>query len=466
MNALPRTAPEAQGASSAGLDAFVTALDEIGDVHSVMVLKGGSVITESWWAPYAAETPHMMFSLSKSFTSTAVGLAIHEGRLSLDDRVIDLLAEDTPAEPGENLAAMTVRHLLTMTTGHAADTVTGVRAEESGWARVLLAMPVDHVPGTHFVYNTGATYLLSAIVQKVTGERLIDYLEPRLFAPLGIVDAAWEQSPDGINTGGYGLRVLTEDIAKFGQLYLQHGEWEGVQLVPAEWVAEATSALVPNSGESINWQSGYGYQFWQNRDGSYRGDGAFGQFCVVLDDLDAVVVMTGGLSDMKAPLDAVLELAVPALAGGALDGPALDGPALDGAAPAAEPRTLVTPTPAASAREFSQDFFFPTNPLKITRMTIADTVLTIDGQEIPFGVGEWVTGGTYKIGNEVEELAASGGWIDDRHFVVDLRALQTPYSYLITLAIEGDTIDLRVEQNVSFAPKHSWRLVGGIASGD
>lgn len=448
MNALPRTAPEALGASSAGLVAFTDALDALGGVHSAMVLKGGSVIAESWWAPFAAETPHMLFSVSKSFTSTAVGLAIHEGLLSLDDRVIDLLAEDSPAEPDENIAAMTVRHLLTMTTGHSFDTLGAFRINEAGWARGILAAPVEHGPGTHFVYNTGATYLLSAIVQKVTGELLLDYLQPRLLEPLGIVDAAWEQSPDGINTGGFGLRLTTEQVAKFGQLYLRHGEWEGAQLIPSDWVADATSSLVPSAGESLDWKSGYGYQFWQSHDGSYRGDGAFGQFCVVLDELDAVVVMTGGLFDMKAQLDLVFALAVPALAGSG----------------EAAPRDYVTPTPVASAREFSQDFFFPTNPLKITLVSLTDNVLTIDGQEIPFGVGEWVTGGSYKIGREVEELAASGGWIDDTHFVIDLRAVQTPYSYLVHLTIEGDTIDLRIEQNVSFDPKRTWRLVGGIKS--
>ena len=448
MNALPRTAPEAQGASSAGLAAFTDALDALGGVHSAMVLKGGSVIAESWWAPYPAETPHMMFSVSKSFTSTAVGLAINDGLLSLDDRVIDLLAADAPAEPSDNLGLMTVRHLLTMTTGHAFDTVGSVRRNEAGWARVLLALPVELVPGTQFVYNTGATYLLSAIVQTVTGQRLLDYLQPRLLTPLGIMDAAWEQSPDGINTGGYGLRITTEDLATFGQLYLQHGQWQGEQLVPSEWIAVATSNVVPSVGDSIEWQSGYGYQFWQDHDGSYRADGAFGQYCIVLDAHDAVVLITAGLSETEAVLAAVFDLAVPALTGTAT----------------AEPRPYVTPTPTASAREFAQEFFFPTNPLKITSMSIEDTVLTIDGQEVPFGVGEWVTGGRYKIDKAVEELAASGGWIDDTHFVVDLRAVQTPYSYLVHLTIEGDTIDLRIEQNVSFDPKRSWRIVGGIKS--
>ena len=450
MNALPRTAPEAQGASSAGLAAFVTALDEIDDVHTVMVLKGGSVITESSWAPYAAEMPHMMFSVSKSFTATAIGLLISEGRLSLDDRVIELLAAEAPAEPSDNLSAMTVRHLLTMTTGHATDTVSGVRPTESGWTRTLLGLPVDLVPGSTFVYNTGATYLLSAIVQQVSGERLLDYLQPRLLAPLGIMDAAWEESPDGVNTGGYGLRIVAEDLARFGQLYLQHGQWEGAQLVPAEWISSATSLQVPSVGDSPQWQAGYGYQFWQNSDGSYRADGAFGQFCLVLDELDAVVVITAGTENTTGILDAVFEFAAPALSG----------------VPAgrAEPRATVTQTPVASDREFTQEFFYPTNPLKITAMTLSGNVLTIDEQEIPFGVGEWVTGGRYRINGVVEELAASGGWIDDTHFVIELRALQTAYVYLITLTIEGDTIDLRVEQNVSFNPKHTWRLVGGIKS--
>lgn len=451
VKSLPRSTPESRGASSAGIRAAVEDLDALGGIHGILVLKGGSVIAESWWQPYSASRPHLLFSVSKSVTSTAVGLAIDEGLFGLDSRVIDLLAEDAPAEPDANLAAMTVRHLLSMTTGHATDTMASLDRAEGTWASAILAEPVPHVPGATFVYNTGATYLLSAIVQKYSGLSLTDYLQPRLFGPLGITSRRWEQSPEGIDTGGFGLRLLPEDVAKFGQLYLQHGLWEGSQLVPAAWIAEATSKLVANGSGADDWQAGYGYQFWQNRDGSYRGDGAFGQFVIVHEKLDAVIVITGGLPDMGAVIDIVFAELVPALesVGAATEVPA----------------SFVSPVPAASARDYSQQFYFPTNQLKIATAAIEGDVLTIDEFRIPFGVGAWVHGGSYRVGSEVEPIAASGGWTDDTHFVARLASVETPFVFDVTIHLDGDTVDLRIEQNVSFDPVRSWRLVGGIASG-
>ncbi|MBW7461807.1 serine hydrolase, partial [Paenibacillus sepulcri] len=152
-----------------------------------------------------------------------------------------------------------------------------------------LAAPVEHEPGTHFVYNSGATYMLSAILQKVTGQTLLEYLQPRLIEPLGIKGAAWDVCPRGINVGGWGLNVTTEDIARFGQLYLQKGMWNGQRLLTEEWIAEATSSQISNGDGGVNdWAQGYGYQFWRCRHGVYRGDGAFGQFCIVMPEQDAV----------------------------------------------------------------------------------------------------------------------------------------------------------------------------------
>jgi len=283
---LPRSTPEAEGiASSAILDFIRAASTQLDSLHSIMVVRHGAVVAEGWWSPYAPEYPHMMFSVSKSFTSTAVGLAISEGLLSLDDRVVELLPHDLPTEIDARLSALTVRHLLTMTTGHAADTVS--LADDShgeNWARAILAQPLDFTPGTHYVYNSGATHLLSAIVQRATGERLLDYLGPRLFEPLGITDATWESSPQGIDAGGWGLNITTEQLATFGQLLLQRGQWQGGQLVPAEWIDEATSLRVDTSAtdHDLDGRQGYGYQFWRNRLAGYRADGAFGQFCLVL----------------------------------------------------------------------------------------------------------------------------------------------------------------------------------------
>ncbi|HET6386465.1 MAG TPA: serine hydrolase domain-containing protein, partial [Armatimonadota bacterium] len=312
---LTRRAPEALGIASSGVLAFLDAAAEhIRELHSFMLLRHGQVAAEGWWTPYGADVPHMLFSLSKSFTSTAAGMAIAEGLLSLDDPVVSFFPEDKPARVSENLAAMRVRHLLSMSTGHAEDTLGALsRTADSNWAALFLDRPVDYTPGTHFVYNSGATYMVSAIVQKLTGQRVIDYLRPRLFEPLGITDPKWEVCPRGINTGGWGLSVKTEDIARFGQLYLQKGIWEGRRLLPESWVDAATSKQVSNGDDPNNdWNQGYGYQFWRCRHGAYRGDGAFGQFCIVMPDQDAMIAITAGVADMGGVLNLVWNHLLPA----------------------------------------------------------------------------------------------------------------------------------------------------------
>jgi CubicO group peptidase (beta-lactamase class C family) len=314
---LPRDTPESQGVLAQGVRDFTSALEHLDSVHSFMLVRHGRVVAEQWWSPGGPDIPEDIWSLSKSFTSTAVGLAIAEGRFALTDLIVDLIPGETPDDVDERLARLNVRHLLTMTTGHASeslrddDRLTGPR-----WAQHVLAQPLEFEPGTHFQYNSGATYLLSAIIQARTGVTLLDYLRPRLFEPLGIQNPTWLRSPQGISAGGWGLSIPTEDIAKFGQLYLQNGQWNGESLVPADWIAEATKLQVPNGDprDPDDWTQGYGYQFWRCRNGAYRGDGKLGQFCVVMPDQDAVVVLTGDLEDMASELNLVWKHLLPALA--------------------------------------------------------------------------------------------------------------------------------------------------------
>ncbi|MDA0809160.1 MAG: serine hydrolase [Planctomycetota bacterium] len=311
---LPRATPESQGVSSSAIRAFVEAADaQVDSMHSFMLVRHGKVIAEGWWAPEAADKPHVLWSLSKSFTSTAVGLAAAEGKLDIDDKVLMFFPDDAPAEPSENLKAMRVRDLLTMSTGHAAEPwATG----DEVWTRRFLAQDVPHEPGSTFLYNTPATYMQSAIVQKVTGQTVRDYLMPRLFEPLGIDKPKWDQSPQGVSLGGFGLYLKTEDIAKFGQLVLQKGQWNGKQLVSAEWIELATSRQVENdkapSGRNPDWRQGYGFQFWQCRHGAFRGDGKDGQFCIVLPEQDAVIAITAKTGNMQKQLDLVWKHLLPA----------------------------------------------------------------------------------------------------------------------------------------------------------
>src|SRR6516162_7335239 len=228
---LPRSTPESQGISSAGIRDYVETADrQVNTMHSFMLVRHGHVVAEAWWSPEAADKPHVLWSLSKSFTSTAVGMAVAEGKLSVDDPVLKFFPNDAPATPSTNLKAMRVSDLLRMATGHQVEPP----MLSSPSAKAFLAAPVPFKPGTHFLYNTPATYMQSAIVQKVTGQTVLDYLRPKLFEPLGIEDPTWGMSREGVSLGGYGLSVRTEDIAKFGQLYLQKGMWQGKQLVPAK----------------------------------------------------------------------------------------------------------------------------------------------------------------------------------------------------------------------------------------
>ncbi len=309
---LPRSTPEAQGVSSSGIRAFVeAAAQQVDTMHSFMLVRHGHVVAEAWWKPEAAEKPHVMHSLSKSFTSTAVGLAVAEGKLSIDDPVLKFFPDDAPAAPSKNLQAMRVRDLLTMSAGHQREPKF---AAETPWVKTFLSHPVEHKPGAHFKYSSAATHMQSAIVRKVTGETVLDYLRPRLFEPLGIENPEWGASPQGNTLGGWGLKIRTEDIAKFGQLYLQKGRWNGKQLVPASWVAQATARQVSNGSDPTkDWDQGYGFQFWRCRHGAYRGDGAHGQFCIVLPEQDAVIAITANTGDMQAELNVVWDKLLPAM---------------------------------------------------------------------------------------------------------------------------------------------------------
>jgi CubicO group peptidase (beta-lactamase class C family) len=311
---LPRSTPEAQGISSQAIQDFISSVDKINTLHSFMLVRHGRVVAEGWWKPEAADKPHVLHSLSKSFNSTAVGLAIAEGKLSLDDPVLKFFPGEAPAEPSENLKAMKVRDLLTMTCGHDTE---AKRVDGAPAVKAFLAQPVPHKPGTHFLYNTMGSYTLSAIVTKVTGQTSLEFLKPRLFEPLGIENPEWPSSPEGNSLGGYGLKLCTEDIAKFGQLYLQKGKWNGKQLVPESWVEQATNKQVPNDKEGhskigIDWVQGYGFQFWRCTHNAFRGDGANGQLCVVIPQKDAVIAITADTNQFQDEMNAIWDKLYPA----------------------------------------------------------------------------------------------------------------------------------------------------------
>lgn len=469
---LPRSAPEAQGVSSVDLLAFVEALDAAGDpavadgIHSVIVVRHGVVVAEAWWAPYGPELRHQLYSLSKSFTSTAVGIAAAEGKLRIDDSVLGFFPAEAPAEPSGNLKAMRVADLLRMATGHQSEPPQG-----PGETRVkqFLAAPVPFKPGTHFLYNTPATYMQSAIVHKATGEKLLDYLEPRLFAPLGIEGATWEDCPEGISVGGYGLSLRTGDIAKFGQLLLNRGQWEGRQLVPEAWVEAATARQIANgSGPESDWDQGYGYQFWRCRHGAYRGDGAFGQYCVVLPEEDAVLAITSGARDMQRVLDIAWEKLLPAFRRVPL--PADDAAAEKLAAKLASLHVPLPPSAAAPPGVDGKVFTFGDNGARLESVAIvpgADgeaVVFRADGKEhrIECGRGEWRRGDVAWGGYPPRPAAVAGGWEGDT-FTLRICFVETPFVSTVRLRADGDDLRMATENNVGFGPVKQPELVARVA---
>ncbi len=285
---LPRSSPEEQGVSSAKVMAFLDSITSLSstEIHGVVLMRHGHIIAEKYSRPFAAEYGHTLFSCSKTFTSAAIGIAIAENRLRLDDRLAAFFPEYLPDTIDGRLASITIRDLLTMTSGFRPTNY--VRNNETQWIRTYLANEIVAEPGKRFAYDSMGTYLLSAIIQRVTGQTLLDYLRPRLFEPLHIEHLNWEWSPEGVTCGGWALYMQAESMAKFGLLLLNKGEWNGRQLIPSRWVEAMMYPHVKRDDGDA-----YCYQMWEcPHPNTARADGAFGQYIIVMPDENAVLVVT------------------------------------------------------------------------------------------------------------------------------------------------------------------------------
>jgi CubicO group peptidase (beta-lactamase class C family) len=464
---LPRNSPESQGISSSALLAFIEAADKnIESMNSFMLVRHGQVVAEGWWAPYQADSPHSLYSLSKSFTATAVALAVAEGKLSVDNEVLKFFPEDAPKEPSKNLKAMRISDLLRMSTGHEAEPK---RTPEAAWTKTFLAQPVPYKPGTHFLYNTTATYMLSAIVQKATGTTVLDYLRPRLFEPLGIDYPTWETSPQGITTGGYGLSIRTEDIARFGQLYLQKGNWNGKQLVPVAWVEAATARQTSNgSSPKSDWDQGYGYQFWRCRHGAYRGDGAFGQYCVVMPEQDAVITITSGVKEMQAVLNLVWDKLLPAMTQAPL---ATDDESRKKLELTLSSLTLRPQEGSGSPPKVAnKTYVFAANERKLEAITLqsndkGDAVTLLARfagveRKIDCGHGVWKKGRLAYGALPEQPAAVTGAWTADDTFKAKICFFETPFMVSVSVKFAGDELLFDSQSNVGFGATKQPQLVG------
>ncbi len=311
--------PESVGIPSSAVTAMLEELYAQGiEMHSFMLLRHGKVCAQGAWKPYAIDEPHIMFSFSKSLTSTAIGFAVQEGILSLDDRLVDLFPDKTPENPSENLQKCTLRHLLMMGCGHETEIAWGP-SQDNDWISDFLSHPFVYEPGTHFLYNTAGTNMLCAALQRKAGQSLTEFLRPRLFQPLGMTDIHCHTLPNGVSMGGAGCYLTIEDMARFVQFICNKGQWEGRQLLNADWFHLATNKQIENAGAGWDgdpdWQQGYGFQFWRCApQGVFRGDGAFGQYGVVMTEQNAVLVIQSASMKLQAVLTAVWEKLLPAMA--------------------------------------------------------------------------------------------------------------------------------------------------------
>ncbi len=319
---LPRSIPESQGVSSSGIIDFLNAVDTgRQEIHSFMFLRHGKVIAEGWWNPYGPGYKHLLYSASKTFTATAVGLAISENRLKLTDKVVSFFPYSLPDTIGNFMKELTVENLLTMSVGQDPPGM-GAGSDED-WITTFIRDEPVHKPGTVFKYNNMATFMLSAIVQQVANQTLFDYLRPRIFDPLFIRGIDWDKNPQGINLGLMGLRLRTEDMAKFGQLLMENGKWNNKQLIPESWIKEATSFKIESNDPSNkmpkdrnDWAQGYCYQMWRGRNNSVRLDGMAGQFVILFPDKDAIVILTANARNTQEELNLVHNYLIPAIKSG------------------------------------------------------------------------------------------------------------------------------------------------------
>jgi CubicO group peptidase (beta-lactamase class C family) len=463
---LIRDTPVSRGVASAGIRDFVAAARSAGHgLHSLMLLVDDAVVAEGWWAPYRAEIPHQLHSLTKLMLSTAVGIAVDEGRFSVDDRVVDLFPDLVPDDPSDNLLAMRMFHLLTGSTGHAQEHVWSgdpAMLDAEDFDRRFLALPVPEEPGTRFVYNPFASMMLCAAIERTTGEALSDYVEPRLIRPLGMATPKWGL----ISSHPVPLCMRTEDLLRLGKLYLDDGVWNGERILSRRYVAEAIAPQVPSAlypgvtgGDG---SLGYGYQFWRHRHGAYGVNGAIGQYCIVLPGQRAVLALTTETADMAGVYDLVWEHVLPALEGTTTPDSDAALAAELGAAELEPPTTPVEPgvTPAARYR-------LDENPLGFRSLVVstgAECVVTLEhdggSSTVRCGWDAWIEGVLDMPGTPIEfyrvralrpaRIAARAAWRAPDTLELTWRYVETPHGHRIACRFEGDRVTIVATPSMAF----------------
>lgn len=438
---LVRATPESRGVDPGAVSSLLLALErkQLG-VHAVVIARRGAIIAEAAWEPYSTQQRHLMFSVSKSITALAVGIAAEEGLLDLSSPVATYFPE-LAASVHPSAETLTPRHLLAMATGHGRDTMKLMRNNPlDNWVRIFLEEPVVVEPGTTHLYDSGASFVLAALVSRVTGSGLQDYLTPRLFEPLGIINPPWQKAQSGIELGASGLRLTPAELAAVGQLLLQRGRLGGRQIISGRWVDEATAMHVATSSpDDDDWAQGYGYQFWRSRHDSYRADGAYGQFCLVVPSQDLVVAIVSGSDRTHEIVSTVWDELLPGLSDGALPEDISATGQLTAAvdslriAPSQPPHTSFATRPLRLRS-------LPTAPntLGITAISLDATsegvVVTVDGataERVVAPYGTWQADVTRLWPHEEVDTPvtmSSAGWLDDLTLEVRQLLVETPFT--------------------------------------
>lgn len=287
--------PEAVGISPESIINFMNRLEQYNIcMHSFILVRYGKVAAETYYYPYRADTLHRMFSVTKSFVSLAIGLLTAEGKISLDDRIIDHFPEKLPhGGVHPYIAKTTIQDMLMMASAHARTSWSNL--PERDWVKTFFVVEPSHLPGTIFSYDTSSSHTLAALVEKLTGLPLLDYLRSKFLDEIGFSKEAYiTKDPLGISLGGSGLNATPMDLAKVAWIVMQMGEYRGKQYLPRQYLAEAVKKQIDTSvkGNTIDEQQGYGYQFWRVRNNGYAMFGMGGQLAVCFPDKDLMLVTT------------------------------------------------------------------------------------------------------------------------------------------------------------------------------
>lgn len=497
-----RIAPQDAGIRPEHLKKFYESIaDPWLGVHGFMAVRHGKVVSEAYWQPYAAEKPHTLFSTSKSITGLAVGFAVEDGFLSLDDRVVSWFPERLQAKTCENMERMTVRDLLTMSTGFAKDPHDfpwprpddilatgphcchqGIEPPQIDWVRNFFDHYVAYEPGTEFVYCTHGTFMLSVIVQKATGKTVSEYMNEKLFLPLGIGTPSWESNPDGYTVGGWGLMLTTEQLAAVGQFLLNGGIWQGKQLLSSQWIQAASSVQMPITCSREKHIAGYGYQMWVGEEyGAYFMRGAFGQVCAIVPEKDMVFSYFGE-NDKKARAQ-IWENILKYI----LD-PISDEPVSAAGEEELQKLTTQFSIPLAdggaswkseTARRVSgKTYVLGDNRLNLTSLSLQFAENETQSDQLTLGLGDqtfsvpvgyqcWLSGKTCVKTEDTdtdvsiifESVSCCGGWKGD-HYVVKLCFDETCYVNTMDISFAGNGIFVKHSRNCSFYDAVNTMLTG------